>query len=131
MSKILSQFLTAVFITSFLTTAFFCSCAGSAEISLDPDVHLDETGCCHSSQGKTSHSSDKHCDCYVIKMVNADITAKTFLAAPGSISQQPFILNNFFPNKSIDIEHNLSYTHGPPGPIAVVPLYIQFHSFRI
>jgi len=130
-SKIFPQFFTTVFITSFLTTAFFCSCTGSAETSLDPDVHLDEAGCCDSSQGKTSHSSEKHCDCYVIKMVNADITAKTFLAAPGSISQQWFILNNFFSNKSVDVKYNLSYMHGPPGPIAVVPLYIQFHSFRI
>jgi len=129
--KILFQFFAAVFITSFLTTVFFCSCADSAEISLAPDVHYDQAGCCDSSQGKTSHSSGKHCDCYVTKMVNADIAAKIVLTVPGSISQQSFILNNFFPNKSIDVKHSLSYIHGPPCPVVVVPLYIQFHSFRI
>ncbi len=131
MSKILSQFLTAVFITSFLTTAFFCSCGDSAETSLVSDIHHDEAGYRDFYQGKTSHSSDKHCDCYVTKIVNADITAKTVLAASGSIAQQSFILNSYFSNRSIDVKHNLSYLHGPPCPVTVVPLYIQFHSFRI
>ncbi len=130
MSKILYKLFTSFLVTSFLTTAFFCSCGDSAEISLVP-VHHDEAGCCDFYQGKTSCSSDKHCDCYVTKIMNADVVAKTFSAAPVRVAQQWFISNSFFSNRSIDVKHNLSYIHGPPCPVVVAPLYIQFHSFRI
>ena len=92
MSKIFTSFL----ITSFLTTAFFCSCVGNAETSLAPAVHYGDADCCDSPQGKTQHSSEKNCDCYVTKVVNADITAKTVLPVPGGISQQSLILNSLF-----------------------------------
>jgi hypothetical protein len=125
MYKIFTSFL----VTSFLTTAFFCSCTGSTESSLDTINHHDD--CCDSPQGKTNHSSDKHCDCYISKVVNADITSKTVLPSPRNSLQQSFILNALFSNKNIDVKRKLIYVHGPPGPIAVVPLYIQFHTFRI
>ena len=116
-------------IIAFLTTAFFCSCGTSAEISLTPAIHQDD--CCDSSKGNTHHSSDKHCDCIVTKMVTADITAKTVLVVPGKIFQQSFILDKSFLNKNITLKHNLAYIHGPPGLIVAVPLYLQFHSLRI
>jgi hypothetical protein len=126
MSKIFTFFI----ITSFLTTACICSCVGSAETSLVSDVHHVDADGCDSSQGKT-HSSEKHCDCYLTKMVTADISAKTVLIVPGKVSQQSFIFGNSFLSNNIALKHNLAYIHGPPGPIAVVPLYIQFHSLRI
>jgi hypothetical protein len=126
MSKIFASFL----ITSFLTTAFFCSCVGSAEVSLASSVHHADADCCDSPQGKT-HSSEKHCDCNLTKMVNADITAKTVLVVPGKVFHQPFIFSKFFTNKDIGLKHNLGLFHGPPGLIVFVPLYIQFHSLRI
>ena len=112
-------------------TAFFCSCVGSAENFLAPEVHHDDADGCDSPQGKAHHPSEKHCDCALTKMLNADITAKTVLVVPGKVSQQPFIFGNSFLSNNIVLEHNLAYIHGPPGPIAVVPLYIQFHSLRI
>ena len=127
MSKIFTFFL----VTSFLTTAFFCSCAGSVEASLTSNSYHDDADGCDSPQGKNHHPSEKHCDCYVAKVVNADITAKSVLIVPGSISHQSLILNAFFSSKNIDVKHNLIYAHGPPGPIVVVPLYIQFHTLRI
>jgi hypothetical protein len=130
-SKILSQFFTSFLITSFLAAAFFCSCAGSAENSLGLIGHHDDADCCDSPQGKTNHSSEKHCDCFAAKVVNADITSKAVLTVPGSSSQQSFIFNNFIFNKVINVKSNLSYTHGPPGPIVTIPLYFQFHSLRI
>ena len=126
MSKIFTSFL----ITSFLTTAFFCSCVGSAETSLASDVHHADADGCDSPQGKT-HSSEKHCDCNLTKAVNADIASKTVLVVPGKVPHQPFIFSKFFTNKDIGLKHNIAYIHGPPGLIVVVPLYIQFHTYRI
>jgi hypothetical protein len=126
MFKVFASFL----ITSFLTTAFFCSCEGSGETFLASDVHHGDADGCDSPQGKT-HSSEKHCDCNLTKMVNADITAKTVLVVPGNVSHQPFNFSTSFKNKDIGLRNTLIYVHGPPGPIVVVPFYIQFHSLRI
>ncbi len=126
MNKIFTSFL----VTSFLATSFLCSCVGSAETFLDSDVHHDESDC-HSHQDKSDHSSKKDCDCCATKIINADITAKNVLAVPGSLSQQSFIFSSTFLNRNIDLKQNLSYAHGPPGSVSLVPLYIQFHSLRI
>jgi hypothetical protein len=127
MIKIFTSFL----ITSFLVTAFFCSCGDTAETSLASSVYHDDADGCDSPQGKADQAPKKHCDCNVTKITTADISVKTILTVPGGASQQPFILNSFPPYKNFDIKQNLSYLHGPPGPIAVVPLFIQFHSLRI
>ncbi len=126
MNKIFTSFL----VTSFLTTSFLCSCVSSAEASLDSNVHHDESDC-HSHQDKGDHSSKNDCDCGATKIITADSVSKTVLTVPESISQQSVVFNTIFLNRNINLKQNLASTHGPPGPVTVVPLYIQFHSLRI
>ncbi len=106
---------------AFLVSSLVCCCV--RHLVQEKTAKVD---CCH----KTTKADPVKCADGCSSLIKSAETAKIFDLAPNAAVQMPPVIGTSLSFKPV---HTIKpvFVNGPPGPVALVPLYTQFHTLRI
>ncbi len=114
-----------IFVLSLAGAFFFSSIVCCCTHHLTQEK-TSKSGCCH----KTAKADPVKCTDGCLSLTKSAETAKTFDLNPSAtVHISPIIVSTIAFN-SVPVIKSL-HLNGPPGIIAIVPLYTQFHTLRI